>query len=68
MADFVNSKWPPTFKSKMAANAKVSGHFEFLNLTITLSRKEILPCSFFKSYLLEKIFAIGMDIPYFHYW
>ena len=61
MADFVNSKWPPTFKSKMAA--KDSGHFEFIKLIVTLFRKEILPCSFFKSYLLEKIFAMGMVIP-----
>ena len=28
LADFVNSKWPPTLSSKMAA--KVSGHFESL--------------------------------------
>ena len=34
MADFVNSRWPPTFKSKMAV--KASGYFEFLKLIVTL--------------------------------
>ena len=52
MADFVYSKWLPTFKSKMAN--KVSGLFEFLKLTVTLFGKKILPWSFFKSYILKR--------------
>ena len=46
LADFVNSKCPTTFKPKIATS--VSGHFELLNLTLILFRKEILPWSFFK--------------------
>ena len=61
MGDFVNSKWPPTLLSKMAA--KDSGHFESLKLTVTLFRR-YCPGLFKKSYLLKKIFAMGMIIPY----
>ena len=52
MADFVNSKWPPTFKSKMAAT--LSSHFEFLKLTITLFKEEILPWSLKKNLIYLK--------------